>query len=355
MLKDKDSGNKFLRVYNKKNFSSNCYSDGTYDAEVRAAVRLDGTNSLAAELKIRAMTGNYDNVQMHNFTFYGSAGMTHGIMTRDTGLTVVDSDPVQSIGGLSSSEWTTLQAIYTPVNGKYRVDYYADGVLKGTRTTDAVDINEVRIALVYVAGDKEAWYDIDDIKVKYLQSPYVTGTNLENNVMPITQPTMTVYFSTDMNSDTINDENVVVKCGDEIVDTTVMYYPDGNRCVIGFKDYLTPDSEYTVRFNNVTSALGIELAASFTFRSGSAGLTYVSSKLSETKGGEVISTIPSSGNVYAEAVVNNGTGTDGSAIVILAAYDSDGRLINIASSTQENRENGKRFMGISAVLPERLK
>ena len=327
VLKDSDSGNKFLRVYNKKNFSSQCYDDGSYDTEVRVPVALDGTNSVSVEFKVRSMDGTYSGSNMHSFSCWGN-GAVHGISTLNTGLTVVDSEPVMSIGTLNSSEWLTLKAIYTPENGTYKVNYYANGVLKGIRTTSETTLNKIRVIKVNTSGN-DAWYDIDDIKVEYLNAPKVISSDIEGEYVPITKQTLDLYFSVDMDYDTITDKNVKVYCGDIDVDAGVIYYPATNHVSLSFMDYLSPNTTYKVVFENVKSAEGVLLDSYFEFTTGNSGITCLSTLVSETDGGEPITAIPQSGTVYASAEVRNDTGAVVEAVIIIASYNSEGRLLSI--------------------------
>ncbi len=331
-----EDGNKFLRVFNRKNFSSNCYDSGTYDTEVRVPVSLDGTNSLVAELKVRAMDGSYTSANMENFNFWGAANGAGTITNTDgTSIRVTDSNPVMSIGTLSSSEWMILKAIYTPDNGKYRVDYYANGTLKGSRTTNAASVNEIRLIKVNVAGDADAWYDVDDIKISYLRAPKVISSDTVSGIVPVARKTLDLYFNVDMNSDTITDQTVSVMLDGNKIDTTVAYFPATNHMTIGFIDYLTPGKDYVVVFNNVKSADGVYMNSTFTFKSGNVGIGAVSTVLSEAEDGTAINAIPASGNVYAKAVVKNETGASGKAMIIIAAYDSTGRLLQNPQYNEE--------------------
>jgi|GEM_PF-4622372 len=331
VLKDSNSNNKFLRVYNRKNFSSKCYDDGSYDTEVRAAVNLDGTNVIAVELKARAMNGTYTNSNAHMFTFWTNEGkMVHGLKTmNNNSMEAVDASPVFFAPAPSSEAWTTYRAIYRPQNGVYYVDYYVDGQFKGTRTTEAAGVTKVRVISLNNVGTDNIWYDIDDIKVENLTAPKVVSSDIEGGYVSVTKQTIDLYFSVDMNSDTVNDESVKVYCGDTDINAGVMYYPATNHVTLSFADYLSPNTTYRVVFNGAKSAEGVSVNSDFVFTTGNAGITCLSSVASATEGGEAITEIPSSGTVYASATVRNDTGKDGEAVIIIASYDASGRLLSI--------------------------
>lgn len=337
-----EGSNKYLRIYADKS------ADGTAkDNMANVPVELDGTNSLSIEMKVRwaSSDGSYGDKQYTS----GTIGRIDGPKSANVfiGNRVDGSIGSNSSGRLVQSgqgvgTWLDIKLVYTPdTNGVYMVHGYYNGeyILTVQENKSITSINNILFQHVYNKSTSlDGWGDLDDIKVKYVNAPYVANTNLVANTMPVDEQILEMYFSDEMDAETVLDNNITVTYVDKTTNETVtvestgMYYPALNKYVISFPDYLTPDTECSVNFSGVRSADRIFTAAPFTFMSGSTGLTLNSAVVSETAGGNAIDKIPSSGNVAASAVVTNNTGKDGKAVVILAAYDKDGKVLKIETN-----------------------
>lgn len=242
------------------------------------------------------------------------------------------------------------------MDGYYNGEYITT-VKENTKITS---ISNILLQHIYNKSlSCEAWADIDDIKIKYVTEPGIVGTNLTDNTLPVNGRILELYFSDEMNQETVIDSNITVTCGGELVNTTGIYMPAENKFVISFPDYLTPDKEYKVNFNGVKSADRIFMTTPFTFRSGSIGLTLNSAAISETNGGGAIDKIPASGNVAAAAEITNNTGSEEKAVVVLTSYDDAGRVLNIVSkeltvSTGNTKTVSCEMSGVSDAYEVRM-
>ena len=357
-----EGSNKFLRVYSDKS------PDGkAMDNKANVLVDLDGKNSLSVEMKVRwaSSDGSYGDSSISGTIGRIDAPITANVFTgnRSDGSIGSNSSGRLVQTGQGVGTWLDIKLVYTPdTDGIYRVDGYYNGEYITTvkENTKITSISNILLQHIYNKSlSCEAWADIDDIKIKYVTEPGIVGTNLTDNTLPVNGQILELYFSDEMNQETVIDNNITVTCGGELVNTTGIYMPAENKFVISFPDYLTPDKEYKVNFNGVKSADRIFMTTPFTFRSGSIGLTLNSAAISETNGGGAIDKIPASGNVAAAAEITNNTGSEEKAVVVLASYDDAGRVLNIVSkeltvSTGNTKTVSCEMSGVSDAYEVRM-